>query len=106
MKAVTLPSLALPMRMPVLIESPALKTLYGVIRHFDRAGEVRHAPAESRPREETLNPKNWSHHIRASRRQTCTARHSPTPAAPDRRNEPAGHCQQSGAEPAKRLAAE
>jgi len=43
---------------------PALKTLYRVIRHFGRAGEARHVPAESGPREEALNPKNWSHQKR------------------------------------------
>jgi hypothetical protein len=58
---------------------PALKALYRVIRYFGRAAELRHAPAESRPREETLNPKNWSHHIRASNCAPLPACHSPTP---------------------------
>jgi hypothetical protein len=49
-----------------------------VIRHFGRAAELRQAPAESRPREETLNPKNWSHHNRASYCATLPACHSPT----------------------------
>jgi hypothetical protein len=52
-----------------------------VIRHFGRAAEVRHAPAESRPREETLNPKNWSHHNRANTLRTCVPDHSPRPVA-------------------------
>jgi hypothetical protein len=60
---------------------PALKTLYRVIRHFGRAAELRQAPAESRPREETLNAENWSHHNRASTRRTCTGCHSPRPLA-------------------------
>src|SRR5208282_6517626 len=60
---------------------PALKTLYRVIRHSGRAAEVRRAPAESRPREETLNPKNRSHHNRPNTRATCLPDHSPRPVA-------------------------